>query len=469
MSAILLLFSLALFSEPSRYTSVEVDIQWNGSEKETLISCRAIAGDDGRFLRITRDYDPDYMEVEVLQGLYGFHGSLREVPDWAVDTLTGSEGWPRALVVAFPGLRPGMELRWTWRVTDNGAFSRQGLFYTYIAGNEPDTIVVRCEDLEELSSWFTGFRETSRGNTRIFTSLNEEYKELWLSTASDWTAVESILLGSSREASQETPPDLREASIEAGAAGALPRMRISRGRVLITESMQLLPFPGGDAGFAVRPIQEILDTRRATPMEAATLLSSMCRVMGIEAPVVTATDILPPIPSPLGFFRAFILAEGILEEPSEYLSPAGWIDTRDTLWLLLPGGLLAELPPEMESEHCTETWSFRPSQGRFSVQVAAEGGFDRELRRRLAGLEGEELLLRTSEWFRASGIYFYPDSVGISDFYDLTEQASMTVTGSMSSSDGFWVERAPSLLWNRSGSVDRIYPTARLLNGLLVQ
>ncbi len=469
MNTLFILFTLALISEPSRYTSVEVDIDWNGSEKETIVSYAATAGDDGRFLRVTRDYDPEYMDVELLDAVYGFPGSSREVPEWAVDTLTGSEGWPRAVVAAFPGLRPGMELRWTWKITDHGKFASQGLFYTYIAGEEPDTIIVRCDDTDGLSVSATGFEESSVNSKRVFTSMNAEYRELWLSTAPDWAFVESILLGSSREASLETPPDLREASIEAGAAGALPRMRISRGRVLITESMQLLPFPGGDAGFAVRPIQEILDTRRATPMEAATLLSSMCRVMGIDAPVVTATDILPPIPSPLGFYRAFVLAEGTLEEPSEYLSPAGWIDTRDTLWLLLPGGILAELPPRVESEHCSETWSFFPDQGRFTLEVTAEGGFDRELRRRLAGLDYDELLLRASEWFRASGIYFYPDSVSLSDFYDLTEQASMTASGIMAGSQGTWVETAPSLNWSRPGTVDRIYPTARLVNGLVIQ
>ncbi len=469
MNTLFFLLSLSVISETSRYTSVEVNIEWNGYEKETMVSYAATAGDDGRFLRVTRDYDPEYMEVELLEAVYGFPGSLREVPEWAVDTLTGSVGWPRAKVAAFPGLRPGMEIRWTWRIRDHGVFSSRGLFYTYIAGAEPDTIIVRCENQEGLSSFCIGFEESMENDIMVFKSMNEDYRELWLSTAPDWAAVESILLGSSRESALETPPDLREASIEAGAAGALPRMRISRGRVLITESMQLLPFPGGDAGFAVRPIQEILDTRRATPMEAATLLSSMCRVMGIDAPVVTATDILPPIPSPLGFYRAFVLAEGTLEEPSEYLSPAGWIDTRDTLWLLLPGGILAELPPRVESEHCSETWSFFPDQGRFALEVTAEGGFDRELRRRLAGLENHELLLRASEWFRASGIYFYPDSVSLSDFYDLTEQASMTASGIMAGSRGTWVERAPSLNWNRSGTVDRIYETSRLSNGLVIQ
>lgn len=469
MTQTLLALIMGLTAAPSRYTSVEVDITWNGATRETRVSYTAEAGDDGRFLRVTRDFDPEYMEVELLEAEYGFQGSPREVPEWAVDTLTGSEGWPRALVTAFPGLRPGMRLAWSYRIRDHGVLSSSGLFYTYIADAQPDTIVVRCDDADGLSASMVGFTESRDRGRRTFTSIGENYRELWLSTASDWADIESILLNSSREAALETPPDLREASIEAGAAGALPRMRISRGRVLITESMQLLPFPGGDAGFTVRPLQEILDTRRATPMEAATLLSSMCRVMGIDAPVIPATDILPPIPSPLGFFRVFILADGVLEEPSEYLSPAGWIDTRDTLWLLLPGGVLGELPPELESEHCTETWSFLPDSGRFSLEVTADGGFDRELRRRLAGLDDEEMLLRISEWFRASAIYFYPDSALISDYYDLTEGASLTVFGVMPPAQGVWVEKAPSLNWNRSGTVERTYSGTRRINGLVVR
>lgn len=469
MTLVILLYGMILAGEPSRYTSVDVYLDWNGSEKETTVEYSALAGDDGRFLRVTRDFNPEHMEVELLHASYGFPGSERDVPEWAVDTLTGSQGWPRALVAAFPGLRPGMRLRWAFRVKDWGMFSQQGFFYTYIAGNQPDTITVRCDDIPGLQAACWGFTEENDHGERIFTSIGYESKELWLSTAEDWSQVETILLGSSREAALETPPDLREASIEAGAAGALPRMRISRGRVLITESMRLLPFPGGDAGFIVRPIQEILDTRRATPMEAATLLSSMCRVMGIEAPVVPATDILPPIPSPLGFFRAFILADGALEEPSEYLSPAGWVDTGDTLWLLLPGGTLAELPPKTEEEHCTETWSIFPEEGRFRLSVNTRGGFDRELRRRLAGLDTEEMMLRISEWFRGSGVYFYPDSVSLSDFYDLTEPASIEIHGILSAHEGLWVERAPSLNWNRSGTVERTYLNSRRLGGLIIQ
>ena len=463
------LLFLALAGEPSRYTSVTVDIQWDGFEKTTTVQYTAEAGDDGRFLRVSRNYNPEWMEVEFLHGSYGFNGAEREIPEWAVDTLTGSTGWPRALVAAFPGLRPGMSLRWGFREQNSGIFSNRGLFYTYMADHEPDTIIVRCEDAPGLSAWVTGFEESLEDGMRVFTSTGEDYRELWLSTATNWTEVESILLGSALEASIETPPDLREASIEAGAAGALPRMRVSRGRVLITESMQLLPFPGGDAGFIVRPVQEILDTRSATPMEAATLLSAMCRVMGIDAAVIPATDILPPIPSPLGFFRAFILADGILEEPSEYLSPAGWVDTQDTLWLLLPGGTIAELPPKMEMEQCMETWCISPEDGRFTVQVTAKGGFDRELRRRLAGLSHEEMLLKVSDWFRSSEIYFFPDSVVISDFYDLTEPAAMEATGFIRASRGTWIERKPSLNWNRSGIVERSYPGSEQRNGLLVQ
>ncbi|MCP4646172.1 MAG: hypothetical protein GY852_00350, partial [bacterium] len=308
-----ILIVAGILAQPSRYTSVDVNLEWNGSEKETTVTYRGIAGDDGRFLRVTRDFDPDYMDVEVIGSSYGFPGQPRNVPEWAVDTLTGSEGWPLALVVAFPGLRPGMTVEWTFRIKDNGNLSQNGLFYTYIAGEEPDTITVSCSDVEDLSIGQHGFTVSHDRNRLHFSSIDEGFKELWISTASGWEEVQDILLASSRISSMDTPPDLREAAIEAGAAGALPRMRVSRGRVLITESMQLLPFPGGDAGFAVRSLQEILDSRRATPIEAATLLSAMCRVMSIEAPVIPATNILPLVPSPHGFFRTFILVNGILE------------------------------------------------------------------------------------------------------------------------------------------------------------
>ncbi|MCK5785492.1 MAG: hypothetical protein KAH54_02915 [Candidatus Sabulitectum sp.] len=462
-----LILLAGLLAGPSRYTSVDVQIEWDGSAKETTVTYRATAGDDGRFLRVTRDFDPEYMEIEVLSSTYGFPGQPRDVPEWAVDTLTGGEGWPLALVVAFPGLRPGMDIEWSFRVLDEGKLSSEGLFYTYIAGEVPDTITVSCPDMENLSVGSIGFTETTSRGRRIFTSSNEACKELWLSTASDWEDVLDILLGPSRASSMETPPDLREAAIEAGAAGALPRMRVSRGRVLITESMQLLPFPGGDAGFSVRTLQEILDSRRATPVEAATLLSAMCGVMGIEAPVVPATDILPLVPSPLGFFRSFILVDGELEEPSEYLSPAGWVDAPDTLWLLLPGGVLAEMPPLEEADHCIEEWDISPSDGLFSVTIQTEGGFDRELRRKLAGLDSEEILLTISDWFRSSGIYFYPLSVQLSDLYDLTEPAWITVNGLFPPAGESWIETAPSLNWNREGIVTRDYTNVNFGNGVI--
>ncbi len=456
-----------ILASPSRYTSVDVEIDWNGSVKETTVSYRAIAGDDGRFLRVTRDFDPEYMEIEVLNSTYGFPGQPRNVPEWAVDTLTGSEGWPRALVIAFPGLRPGMTIEWTFRVRESGHLAGSGFFYTYIAGGEPDTITVSCPDVDNLSVGTSGFTETTGRNRRYFSSVNKDYKELWLSTASDWSEVQDILLESSDISAMETPPDLREAAIEAGAAGALPRMRVSRGRVLITESMQLLSFPGGDAGFEVRSLQEILDSRRATPIEAATLLSAMCRVMSIEAPVIPATNILPLVPSPLGFYRAFILVEGELEEPSEYLSPAGWVDTPDTLWLLLPGGILAEMPPREESEQGLEVWDISPSDGLFSLSVQTEGGFDRELRRKLAGMDTEDILLTISEWFRSSGIYFYPKSVQLSDLFNLTEPAWIIVDGIIPPAGDNWIETAPSLNWNREGTVTRDYVNVEYGNNVI--
>lgn len=379
------------------------------------------------------------------------------------------KGGPLALVVAFPGLRPGMTVEWTFRVRDSGHLSENGLFYTYIAGGEPDTITVSCPDVEDISVGQLGFSVSYERNRIFFSSIDQEFKELWLSTASNWGEVQDILLESSRISSMETPPDLREAAIEAGAAGALPRMRVSRGRVLITESMQLLPFPGGDAGFGVRSLQEILDSRRATPIEAATLLSAMCRVMRIDAPVIAATDILPLVPSPHGFFRTFILVEGVLEEPSEYLSPAGWVDTPDTLWLLLPNGVLAEMPPLEESDNCIESWDISPSNGHFNLSIETDGGFDRELRRKLAGLDQEDILLAVSEWFRSSNIYFYPDSVELSDFFDLTEPASMTVSGVVPPAGEYWVETAPSLLWNRQGAITRDYTNVEYSNGMILR
>ena len=452
-----LLLCSALLATPSRYTSVDVEINWNGSAKETTVSYRATAGDDGRFLRVTRDFDPEYMEIDVLNSTYGFPGLPREVPEWAVDTLTGSTGWPLAVVVAFPGLRPGMTMEWTFRIIDRGKLAESGLFYTYIAGDEPDTITVSCPDVDNLSAGTFGFTETERRNRRIYSSIDQDCKELWLSTAADWGEVQDILLESSRTSSMETPADLREAAIEAGAAGALPRMRVSRGRVLITESLQLLPFPGGDAGFTVRSLQEILDSRRATPIEAATLLSAMCRVMSIDAPVIPATDILPLVPSPLGFYRSFILVEGELEEPSEYLSPAGWVDAPDTLWLLLPGGMLAELPPVDEPEHGIETWDISPSDGTFSLSIQTEGGFDRELRRKFAGMNTEDILLTAADWFRSSSVFFYPDNVQLSDFFDLTEPAWIVISGVLPEAGVNWLERAPSLNWNREGIISREY------------
>ncbi|OPX30172.1 MAG: hypothetical protein B1H09_05385, partial [Gemmatimonadaceae bacterium 4484_173] len=78
-------------------------------------------------------------------------------------------------------------------------------------------------------------------------------------------------------------------------------------------------------------------------------------------------------------------------------------------------------------------------------------------------------VLAVSEWFRGSGIYFYPLSVQQSDLFDLTQPAEITVSGVLAPADGNWIEVAPSLNWSRDGVVARNYTGVQLENGILTR
>jgi len=445
MIAILL---LGLATSLSRTTFMEIALVREPGLTRGVFTVRAIQGEDRRFSRVRRDFDPSYMSVTFL-------GASREVPRWAVDTLSGSGGWPRALTVAFPGLTPGMEVSWTFSADEFGKHAAAGLWFNWAGGPGPDTVRVSVESAEEYIVHHVGFNETVPGS---FLSLAADHREIWIASPSTWDSVAEMVMGEAFLALAEPPPlDMREAVIQAGVAGASPDAFLARARTLISDNFRIIQ-PSGEPALRVRSLQRILDSRHATPLEAAVLFCGMARLAGYDAILASIRSERPPFPYPIGWYRFAVRVntpDGALWfEPSAPLSPAGFIEAADSLFVLPEGGnRLLALPPNSESDNlCIEDWTINPIRGEFSLKLDCRGGFDMELREKLGGMPEDDGILVVSEWFRASGIHLFPTSLASSDFFDLSVPAVMEVRGVMASAPTpLWAEKVPVLNWRTSG------------------
>jgi hypothetical protein len=428
-------------------TSLEIDLKREPGLTSGVFTVTGLQGDDRRFSRVSRDYDPAYMSVEFL-------GASREVPVWGLDTLSGSGGWPSSIVAAIPGLEPGMEVRWSFAAAEFGRLAEEGFWFHWTGGTGgPDSVIVRVESREPRLIHTEGFTETGPG---VFVSRGGVDREIWIATPSDWPAVDSLVLHDALEvlASDSIPPDLREAVIQSGAQGT--GRFLVRARTLISDNIRTVE-PVGEAALEVRPVQEILDSRRANPLEAAVLFCAMARLAGHEAVIGAAREDRPPFPYPVGWRRFLVRVEtpdgAQWFEPSAPLTPAGHIRGDDTLFVLLENAVrLIALEPGAGEDYCREEWTVDPAAGRFTLLLDCRGSFDTELRGRLGGMPEEDAVLALSEWFRESGIHFFPESCSTSDFFDLSTPAVLEAGGILAPSRGAWRERTPRLEWSFQGS-----------------
>jgi len=414
-----------------------------------VFTVTGLQGDDMRFSRVSQDYDPEYMSVSFL-------GASSAVPAWGVDTLTGSGGWPRTLMVAMPGIEPGTEVTWSFSAEEFGSNAGKGFWWNWRGTPGPDSVRVSVHASQEYLVHLRGFTETAPG---VFVSNSQDIRAIWFGSPSNWRETGEMVMGEALAVlspGATFPPDLTEAVIQAGAAGASADLFLGRARTLISDNFRVIS-PRGEAALRVRPLQSILDTRYATPLETALLFCAMARRAGHQARLAAARSDLPPFPYPIGWNRFLVRVDtpdgALWFEPSAPLSPAGYVESSDTLFVLVEGmdQILRIDPNRGTGNLCRENWTLNPEAGTFRLVLDCRGGFDRELRERLGGMPSQDAVLALSEWFRGSGINLFPTSCATSDLFDLATPATLEVNGVFSVSPSPVYERVPELSWQSRG------------------
>jgi len=465
----------------SRLLEYEVLMTMEDDTLITVINVNGLEGNDGVFLRNRFNFDPEFQSLRLNGTWFGYPDQqLRDIPGWAVDTLSGSGGYPLSLVIAFPGLMPGMEVGYSLEIRDWSPMWQKGPWLLFLPEDYPDMESFSVEIIdspEELFIHGEGYSESRTGNALTVTAAHPE-DALWISPFDSWSLLaEFILSDADSVSSLPRPPDLRSAAIEAAAAGAELLMAVNRARTLLTESFVVLDSPPGWSAFTVRDIQTILDTRQATPLEMAVVMTSICRELGLCAEIVAAADLFPPVPIPVGWNRFLVRVEGregrsLLIEPSAQLSPSDYVYAPDTLYMLsIPSGRLLERAPNSAYENmCRETWTLNPSERSFSLDLDCRGYYDMFFRRRFGGLTVRELPAALSVWIWRSGSILIPDTVIVSDLFDLGEPVRVHVTGSLPSPEtgAPLFIRSPGLTWNEPAEmahdVTRTWTTGDILS-----
>jgi hypothetical protein len=232
------------------------------------------------------------------------------------------------------------------------------------------------------------------------------------------------------------PPDLREAALQATSAGAYQYAQSERARSLICNSINPSSVVNGGDVFSVHSLQEILDLRRGTALEIALVFSAMCRELGMEADIIPASSIDYGIPVPEGWNRFLVRlvsgeGDSWFMEPSAYLTSAAYIYRPDTLYIIENGAVRTMAPNNPEENEVLEYWTIDPQEGTFNLEMQCSGWYDMMLRRRFAGLEPAELILSLSQWSWLSGRTIIPDTLTLSDPFDLGTDVQLSVHGEL--------------------------------------
>lgn len=448
----------------SRIDLLALDLLMEGDTLVRVTSIHGVQGADGRLGRMVIPFDPARQSVVLLEASSGYPGQSRgPVPEWAVDTLSGSGDMPLSLVVAYPALREGMEMTFRYELRDWGGLWERGpwaVITPHVRGVVPllTEVTVSGGSVRDLAWSGAGWEGGIRGG-RLALEADSTAGTLWISPYRDWSELgERLLLEAGRVLGAPRPPDLREAALQATAVGAGAREQLGRMRSLLCNSFS--PGAGSLSGipFSVAPIQQLLDVRSAGPLEMAVLLCAMCTELGIPSEILPASASRPALPVPDGWDRFLVRVvdprnpgEDWLVEPSAHLTPALWVDRTDTLYVLEDGGLLALPPGGSPPGGMTEEWELDPAAGRFTLRVGGTGWFDAALRRRFAGLSGDEMCLILADWAWRSGRLVAPDTVSISDPFDLALPVTLLAEGAWCLPGGedaaLRVETAPLLDW----------------------
>lgn len=441
--AIICLISVSpVISAPSTVSFYSVSISLQEDTLRRVIDIRGVQGSDRLLSRITRGFNPETQSVSLERAVFGTPGGeTGPVPEWAVDTLTGNGGWQLALVTAFPALREGMTIDYRIAVTDWSGNWENGVWAVLspsVKGIRPDTcrFSVSGDMLEKLNWQGRGYEISRRGETIEFTATDSSgvlvispfsaYSEL-----SDFVLAEAIAVLDS-----SYPPDLREAALQATTAGADQYSQAARARSLLCNSFNPCSAVRGRDVNDVQSLQEILDRRGGTELEMALVFAAMCRELGMEAVIIPACGIDYGIPVPAGWNRFLLKLESDdgeqwFMEPSAFLTSASYIYRSDTLYIIENGNLRTMPPNESGENRSSEEWYIDCADGTFSLEMECTGWYDIMLRRMLAGLSSEEMLLTLSEWSWLSGRTIIPDSLTVSDPFDLGTNITLSVYGKL--------------------------------------
>ncbi|MFO8183686.1 MAG: hypothetical protein R6U39_05880 [Candidatus Aegiribacteria sp.] len=468
--AVQLLLALAstLVSSRSTVDLYSVFLSMEGDTLVTVMEFTGVQGSDRLLSRISRGFDPSTQAVRLETADMGTTAEdMHRVPAWSVDTLTGGGGWRRSLVTAFPNLREGMAVHYRVAVRDwSGNWSRGAwaVLSPRLKGIVPDSCVFSfSEGMMEGLEWSgEGYRMSSRGGAVSFTAADPS-GELVVTPFTDCRGLSEFLLSEAESVLAEPfPPDLREAALQATSAGADGYAQSMRARSLLCNSISPERVMNGSRVNRCRGLQEILDSRKATPLEMAAVYTAVCRELGMEAIIVPAGGGNYGIPVPSGWNRYLVRitsseGDSWFAEPSAYLSPASWIPGADTLSVILGGERAAMPSPGPSASRCRELWRVDALSGTFRLELDCSGWFDMSLRRRTAGLTEEEVALGLAEWCWLSGRTVVPDTLSHGDPFALDEAMALTAEGRLwepvTGTDDL-VEVLPALLWPGADSLE---------------
>lgn len=457
---------LAVLCSASGFASGEMRLELVG-RGDTLVRTIAVAAEyrgEESLERVGQPYDPSLQSVRLLEArTRSGEGEWRPVPEWARERVDGTGGYPMSLQLAFTGLHPGDSLRWTLEHREWGPRASGGPWLVLPPPEAMDSVEVVLDHSPPGVRWSgAGWERGGHGDGLRLVSGAEGRDTLWVSTIGSWRRLGELMLAGVPELPADSlPPDLREAALQASAAGADPWSQLCLARTLLTESFAIRDLASPPAAWRVRSIQRILDSRRATHLELAVVLSAMCSVLGMEAEILPASGFRPVLPVPAGWDRFLLRVcrgrRSWTVDPAATLAQADHVPDRERLWTLRMEADTVAGPPGAPSTAslCRERWRLQPDSGRFVLTLYCRGDYDAVLRRRMAGLQGREDEAAFSLWLWQSGSTCVADSVETDEsLFRLERPVEVVVRGRLGYSARTVV--LPELDWNLDGASGQI-------------
>ena len=413
--------------------------------------------------RYVHAFDLQQQSVELVSARISRDGGREwlDVPEWAIDTLGSTNSWTRQFVVAYPGILPNSLVEIHVIRKDWSLLSHSGLWFVYSPASE---LPARSLEISvRMESGNTGIDFIAEGyhvineDGRIVFIADFPETQLILTCIDSWSSLVQLLLNEANThlSVHEYPPDLREAALEISARSAGEHDLVEQTRFAITDNFRPMSISSECRRFCCRTLQEILDTRIASPLEMALLTSAILRFYGFDAEPVIATDNEPFLPVPDSWDRFLVEVKNTtgcqwLLEPSAFLVPAGYVYRPEGLWLLgFNDSRLRYISPNPSHEnYLEEKWTINPKTGSVTLEISSGGFFSMKLRRRFAGLSRAGKQVAFARWLWQSGTALLIENIDASDFYDICTPAVITLEAGMACTDSDSVFLLlPGLIW----------------------